>query len=167
MSIDISDISSLSASIGEPLGVSRWFTINQESINAFGTATQDLEAMHMDPKWSKLHSPFGTTIAYGFQTVSMLTAMINDILPRGSEEAFKLNYGFDRVRLMSPVKEGARIRGKAWLKDLRPRKAGSTIVSIDVEVEIENEEKPALVATWLFLIANDIDGRRRPPIRER
>ncbi len=167
MSIDISDIPSLTASIGKSLGVSRWFTIDQASINAFGTATQDLDAMHMDQKWSAQHSPFGSTIAFGFQTLSMLTAMINDILPRGSEEAFKLNYGFDRVRLMSPVKEGARIRGKAWLKDLRPRKDGSTIVSIDVEVEIEGEEKPALVATWLFLIANDIEGHRRPETSKR
>ena len=165
MSIDISDISSLSASLGNPLGTSRWFTIDQKSINAFGTTTQDLDAMHMDPDWSKEHNPFGSTIAYGFQTLSMLTAMINDILPRGSEEAYKLNYGFDRVRLMSPVKVGARIRGRARLKDLRRRKDGSTIVSIDVEVEIEGEDKPALVATWLFLIANDIAGRRRPDMK--
>ena len=155
MPLDLSDISSLSNAIGKPIGTSRWFEIDQGSIDAFGTTTKDLEAMHMDAEWSKNHSPFGSTIAYGFQTLSMLTAMINDILPRGSEEAYKLNYGFDRVRFMSPVKVGAHIRAKAKLKELRPGKGASTIVSIDVEVEIEGEEKPALIATWLFLIANN------------
>lgn len=126
----------------------------------------DLDAMHMDPTWSKLHSPFGSAIAYGFQTLSMLSAMLNDILPRGSEEPFKLNYGFERVRFLSPVRQGSRIRGKATLADVRVKNDGSTIVSIDVEVEIEGEEKPALFATWLFLIANHMPDQRRPDMNE-
>lgn len=155
MTLDFSSSESLKASIGKPLGTSRWFKIDQARINAFGKVTEDLEAMHMDPDWANANSPFGQTIAYGFQTLSMLSAMINDILPGGAEEAYKLNYGFDRVRFISPVKEGARVRAEAKLIDVRDRPDGSKIISIEVVVEIEGEEKPALVATWLFMVANN------------
>lgn len=134
----------------------------QADIDAFGELTKDRDAMHMDPDWAAENSPFGGTITYGFQTLAMMTAMVNDIMPRGSREAYKINYGFDRVRLMSPVHANSRIRGHATLKSVRPKTADSHIVTVELTVEIEGEERPAVVCEWLFLIGNAEAGARRP-----
>ena len=160
--VDFSDFEALERMIGEDLGVSTWFEIPQEDINAFGDLTQDRDAMHMDPDWATRNSPYGETIAYGFQTLSMMTAMINNILPRGSREAYKLNYGFDRIRLMSPVRAGKRIRGAARLKSVRQRDEDSHILTIVVTIEIEGEDRPAAVCEWLFVVGNDEEEARRP-----
>ena len=160
--IDFSDLSALQANMGSDLGVSDWFEIPQSDIDAFGTLTKDRDAMHMDPDWAAQNSPFRGTIAYGFQTLSMMTAMVNDILPRGSREAYKINYGFDRIRLMSPVRAGKRIRGSAMLKSARARNADSHIATIEMSVEIEGEDRPAVVCEWLVVIANAEAEARRP-----
>ncbi len=159
---DFSDFGGLQQFIGKELGVSRWFEIPQEDIDAFGILTKDRDAMHMDPDWATQNSPFGGTIAYGFQTLSMMTAMVNDIMPRGSSEAYKINYGFDRIRLMSPVRAGRRIRGSAKLKSLRRRDDDSHILTVVFTVEIEGEQRPAAVCDWLFVVGNDVEAARRP-----
>ncbi|MEM8789057.1 MAG: MaoC family dehydratase [Pseudomonadota bacterium] len=142
----------LAVRAGQLLGTSRWFAIPQDRIDAFGRITDDVDEMHMSPDWAAEHGPYGGTIAYGFLTLSMLTAMANDVLPRLSGEAYKLNYGFDRVRLMAPVPAGARIRGHMTLGALKDRKPGQHLMTVRVEVEVEGGGKPALVADWLFLI---------------
>lgn len=162
MFIDLSDRTSLSQQLGQTIGQSSWHVIDQEDIDAFGRLTKDLDAMHMDPDWARDHSPFGTTIVYGFQTLAMLTAMVNEILQRGSEEAYKLNYGFNRVRLMSPVAVGTPIRGIARLKEIEDRGPDRFLVTIEMTVEIEAQEKPALVADWLFMVVNGNESERRP-----
>ncbi len=164
MSIDLSDQKSLEQNLGQEIGRSSWHAISQEDIDDFGRLTCDVDAMHMDPDWAREHSPFGATIVYGFQSLSMLTSMINEILGRGSEEAYKLNYGFDRVRLMSPVVVGVPIRGIARLKRTESRGAGRFLVCIEMTVEIENQDKPALVADWLFMVVNGAELERRPEI---
>lgn len=160
--IDLSNYDALQAALGADLGVSRWIEIPQDDIDAFGNLTQDRDAMHMDPDWARENSPYGGTIAYGFQTLSMMTAMVNDTLPRGSQEAYKLNYGFDRVRLMSPVRAGKRIRGHAVLKQLRKRDQTSHIITIEFTVQIEGEDRPAVVCDWLFVVRNADEQARRP-----
>lgn len=160
--VDLSDFAMLEGSGGLSLGVSRWFDITQSDIDMFGEVTHDRDAMHMDPAWAAEHSPYGTTIAYGFQTLSMLTAMLNDMVPRGTREAYKINYGFDRIRLMAPVPAGSRIRGTAVLRAVRLRDADSHVVTAEITVEIEGAERPALVADWLFLVVNAERGKRRP-----
>ncbi|WP_119168490.1 MaoC family dehydratase [Algihabitans albus] len=162
LAVDFSDLAALEIVIGQPLGISRWFEIQQDDIDAFGILTEDRDAMHMDPEWAAENSPFGGTIAYGFQTLSMMTAMVNDILPRGSREAYKINYGFDRIRLMAPVRAGKRIRGAAQLKSLRAREDDSHIVTITLTVEIEGETRPAAICDWLFIVANSDARARRP-----
>lgn len=161
-SIDLSDFDALQTSLGAELGHSRWFDIPQSDIDAFGNLTQDRDAMHMDPGWAKQNSPYGGTIAYGFQTLSMMTAMVNDFLPRGSLEAYKLNYGFDRIRLVAPVHEGKRIRGAAMLKSARKCNETSHILTLEFKVEIEGEERPAVVCDWLFVVGNADESARRP-----
>ncbi len=159
---DLSDLTALKAALGVHLGTSRWFEIPQTDIDAFGNLTQDRDAMHMDVDWAASNSPFGTTIAYGFQTLSMMTAMMNDIMQRGSAEAYKVNYGFDRIRLLAPVPAGSRIRGQARLRAARERDKASHVLVIEIEVEIEGVDTPAVVADWLFMVVNAEAHSRRP-----
>lgn len=160
--LDFSNLKALQEAVGTGLGASRWFLISQDDINAFGALTKDPDSMHMDPAWAEANSPFGSTIAYGFQTLSMMTAMLNDILPRGTREAYKINYGFDRIRLMSPVRAGRRIRGVAELKGVRPRGDDQYVISVAVTIEIEGEARPAASCDWLFMVVNAEAEARRP-----
>ncbi|MFC2967736.1 MaoC/PaaZ C-terminal domain-containing protein [Acidimangrovimonas pyrenivorans] len=162
MSIDLSDRVSLQQHIGQEIGRSSWHPICQEDIDTFGRLTRDVDAMHMDPDWARARSPYGQTIVYGFQTISMMTMMINEILNRGSQEAYKLNYGFDRVRLMAPVPAGAPIRGVARLKRIEDRGPARFLVTIEMTVEVRGQAKPAVVADWLFMVVNGAEEERRP-----
>ena len=152
MALDFSDLSSLRAAVGKPLGTSRWFTMEQSGTDTFGAITGDLHPMHLDPQWSAKNSPFKQTIVHGFHTLSMVTPMMSDILSENNDSTPMLNYGFDRVRFMAPVKVGASIRAQAKFHDLRTRANGSAIVCIRIKVEIRDEEKAALRADWLFFI---------------
>lgn len=137
------------ARVGQPIGTSRWIDVTQERITGFGHVTEDPDRMHIDPAWASANSPYGETIAFGFLTVSLLTRMINDVLPRPEDEVSTLNYGFDRLRLLSPVRVGRRVRGHFVLKSLSLRSATQYRAVFGVTVEIEGEDKPALVADWL------------------
>lgn len=136
---------------GRELGRSAWYRIDQEHIDAFGRATDDVDPMHMDPDWTRAHSPYGTTIAYGFQTLSLLSHLLTDILPRSPRESHRLNYGFNRVRLTAPVTVGSSIRACVTLLSTHERSPGSVLCNFGVQVEIENATKVALVAEWLAL----------------
>lgn len=162
---NLSDFEKLETQIGSHLGTSSWFQIDQSDIDQFGNLTKDRDAMHMDPVWAQAKSPFGHTIAYGFQTLSMMTAMMNDLLPRGTEEAYKINYGFDRVRLVSPVPAGSRIRGSATLRKVQKRDDQTFMITIEMIVEIDGKDRPAVVSDWLFLVANTDEEERRPDMQ--
>jgi len=151
------------ASKGKTIGMSSWLAITQEDIDAFGGVTKDMEPMHNDPAWCKKHSPFGTTIAYGFQTIAMLTALMHSAtaeLFSGSEgeENFPLNYGFNKLRLISPVKVNDRIRAKIDLIDVLEKKPGELLMTLNVNVEIEGGQRPALNTEWLVYWISD-EGR--------
>lgn len=135
--------------LGVELGVSRWIDVTQQRITDFGHVTEDPDRMHIDPAFAAEHSPWGKTFAFGFLTVSLLTRMINDVVARPSDEVSTLNYGFDRLRLLSPVLVDCRIRGRIVLKDLCLRSARQFRAVYSVTVEIEGQERPALVADWL------------------
>ena len=142
-----------SLEIGQKLGVSPWILIDQEAINRFGEVTRDPDPQHVDPEWSRENSPWGTTIAFGFQTLSMLSHMMASVMEHDNRrpDFHAFNYGLDYVRFLAPVKSGSRIRGHFTLKDIDRRKPGQTKVVYHVEVEIEGEDKPALVADWVGL----------------
>ncbi|OOO18123.1 Nodulation protein N [Agrobacterium salinitolerans] len=134
--------------VGTEMGVSDWITVDQTMINAFGKATLDEQFIHMDPERARAESPFGGTIAHGFLTLSLLSALNYDALPRIREQTMGINYGFDTVRFVTPVKSGARVRGRFTLAEARFRGAAMLMTTYDVTVEIENEKKPALTARW-------------------
>jgi acyl dehydratase len=155
--ISLADVPGL---IGREVGISDWITVDQTMINLFADATLDHQFIHVDPERAAAESPFGGTIAHGFLTLSLLSAMNFDGIPKIREQTMGINYGFDRVRFMSPVKCGTRVRGIFTLADCRFRGAGMLMMTYDVSVEIENEKKPALTACWITIV--QFDPKDRP-----
>lgn len=142
----------LKAQVGNGERHSKWFTLDQSKINVFADATEDWQFIHVDPEQAA-KTPFGGTIAHGFLSVSMLSAMAYDSEPQVSNVAMAVNYGFDKLRFVSPVKAGARVRGT--FKTLSVEEAGGPgrlLIKRDVTVEIEGEDKPALKAVWLGML---------------
>lgn len=137
------------AKIGSELGVSRWFEISQDRIDAFADATEDWLFIHTDPERAAREAPYGGTIAHGFLTASLLAAMAYDALPRVEGAPRGVNYGFDRLRFLTPVRAGSRIRGRFNLSRLDASRPGEVTLHYAVTVEIEGEERPALVADWI------------------
>jgi acyl dehydratase len=138
------------AMVGQNLGASQWHVIDQARIDAFAEATEDHQFIHVDPEQAR-KTPFGTTIAHGFLTTSLLSVFAYEALPKLSGVAMGINYGFDKLRFVSPVRSGARVRGHFTLSDARLRAPKELITRVAVSVEIEGEEKPALVAVWLAM----------------
>lgn len=135
---------------GERLGVSEWFLVDQERVNRFADVTLDHQFIHVDLTRAK-ETPFGGTIAHGFLTLSLLVPLCLEFIPVLANRTLVVNYGFDKVRFVAPVRVGKRIRAVSTLTEVSERKPGQVIMKIDVTVEIESEDKPALVAEWLSL----------------
>ena len=137
----------LEALLGKEVGLSRWFLMDQERIGLFADVTEDQQFIHVDSERAKA-TPFGGTIAHGFLTLSMLSAMAEEAVPLVEGLIHSVNYGFDRVRFISPVSAGKRIRGRFELIAINVG-AGEITQTMKVTIEIENSEKPALVAEWV------------------
>jgi acyl dehydratase len=139
--------------VGNDEGTGDWFQVTQEQIDQFADVTHDHQFIHVDPQRAKT-TPFGTTIAHGFLTLSMLTHLAAgaSTAPRDPARAdgmmMGVNYGFNRVRFISPVKVGSRIRARAVTTNVELKGNAVEIVRT-FTVEIEGEEKPALVAEWI------------------
>jgi acyl dehydratase len=141
----------LTAAIGTEIGCSEWRTITQEMINQFADATDDHQFIHVDPERAAKEAPFGGTIAHGFLTISLLSTLAYEALPMIEGATMGINYGFDKVRFMSPVVTGKRVRARFKLADADIRPSGRVLNNYEVTLEIENTLKPALVANWLTL----------------
>ncbi|MBB3964707.1 MaoC family dehydratase [Rhizobium metallidurans] len=154
--ISLADVRGL---VGTETGLSDWIVVDQTMIDAFADATHDHQFIHTDPVRAA-ESPFGGTIAHGFLTLSLLSTMNYNCLPKVREQTMGINYGFDAVRFAAPVKAGARIRGRFVLAEARFRGAGMLMTTYEVTIEIENERKPALTARWTTII--QFDPKDRP-----
>ena len=130
--------------------VSHWFDVDQTRIDAFAEVTEDHQFIHVDPELAAA-TPFGGTIAHGFLTLSMLSVMAYGALPKLAGLKMGVNYGFDRVRFLNPVRAGSRVRGRFTLAAATERSPGQWQLTYDVSVEIEGAAKPALAATWLTM----------------
>ncbi len=137
-------------SVGQELGVSDWFMIDQDRINAFADCTEDHQFIHVDEEAAK-NGPFGTTIAHGYLTLSLLTTLggQTSLLPEGLKMA--INYGLNKVRFLAPVKVNSRIRNRAVLKGVEDKGGGRILVTTENTIEIEGEDKPAMVAESLAM----------------
>ncbi len=138
----------LKACEGNVIGSSDWFVIDQSRIDKFASVTEDQQFIHTDPQKAAL-TPFGTTIAHGFLTLSLLPAMGADVIPVLEGHKMAVNYGFEKVRFISPVPSGARVRGHFTLLSLEERSPSEVTMLWEVRVEIEGQDKPALYAEWL------------------
>lgn len=136
--------------VGQQVGTAPWVLMDQQRINGFAKITDDHQFIHVDPV-AAADTPFGGTIAQGFLTLSMLSAMGLSIFPPIIGAEMQLNYGFNNVRFLQPVRSGKRIRGVFTLKSLNERSPNQWQSTYAVTVEIEGEEKPALVAEWVSL----------------
>lgn len=141
-------IEDFQARVGEAIGTSRWFEIAQDRIDAFAETTEDRQFIHIDPEAAKA-TPFGGTIAHGFLTLSLLAPMMEDAVDK-PDVRMSVNYGFDKVRFLNPVKSGKRVRGHFTLTELVEKRPGQWQQAVEATVEIEGEEKPALIAEWIF-----------------
>ena len=138
------------AKTGTEVGVSDWILVDQAKINAFAECTGDHQFIHVNPDLAK-QTPFGTTIAHGYLTLSLLSVMAYGAMPGISGTKMGVNYGLNKVRFMAPVKSGKRVRGRFKLLDVTERNPGTLQSTVEVSVEIEDEDKPALIAEWVTL----------------
>jgi acyl dehydratase len=143
-------IEELKSRVGEETGKSDWFAIDQDRIDKFADATMDHQWIHVDPD-SAATGPFGGTIAHGFLTQSLLSYLTLESMLVPSGAVMYINYGSDKVRFINPVKVDSRIRTVCVLKDEKEKAPGQVLVTNSVTIEIEGEEKPALVAELLTL----------------
>jgi acyl dehydratase len=143
------------AAVGESEGTGEWFEVTQETINAFADVTQDHQFIHVDPEQCAQLSPWKVPIAHGFLTLSMLThldASIPKDMSRYAGVLMGVNYGFDKVRFINPVKVGQRIRATSSISSVELKDPNTINVTRAMTVEIDGESKPACVAEWITRI---------------
>lgn len=144
-------IDELEGFIGKETGVGDWIEISQDRINKFADVTEDWQYIHIDEEKAK-ESMFGGTIAHGFLTLSLLSRMIQGAALAVEGATTGINYGFEKVRFLSPVPSGSRIRASVVLKDVVIKSAGKrAVLTNEITVEIEGGKKPALIADWVFM----------------
>ncbi len=152
------DIAALQNMVNGPAASSRWLTITQPMIDAFADATFDRQFIHVDPVRAAAETSFGGTIAHGFLTLSLLSHMASEAMPKLKGGTTAVNYGFDRVRFVAPVKSGEALRGHFTLIEMSMRGNGEWQLKYQVIVEIRGRDKPALFADWLVLVMVTEDG---------
>jgi acyl dehydratase len=151
--IRIADLDHLRQLQGQQVGVSDWFEVTQERINAFADATDDHQWIHVDAERASRESPFRTTIAHGFLTLSLVSALMRDALSIGGLR-MAINYGLNRVRFVAPVVAGARIRALIALASVTSIDGGVQ-ATWTISIEREGSSKPCLVAEWLVRYYED------------
>ena len=143
-------VAELSQYVGKELGCSEWLTIDQARINLFAEATGDFQFIHVDPE-KAAKTPFGSTIAHGFLTLSLIPKLMEDILVLPEGLKMVVNYGLDSVRFIQPVKVDSKVRLKVDLSEAFEKKPGQWLLKFTATLEIEGQEKPAYIAEPLTL----------------
>ncbi len=139
----------LAQKVGENIGISEWILVDQDMINKFADATGDHQFIHVNEAMAKM-TPFGGTIAHGFLTLSLFPVMAaKSDMPQVDGVKMGVNYGGNKTRFLAPVKSGKRVRGHFKLLDLSEKRPGQWQQTLEFTVEIEGEEKPALIAEWM------------------
>jgi acyl dehydratase len=138
--------------VGQELGVSQWTTLDQARIEAFAACTGDCQWIHVDVERAKRESPFGDTVAHGFLTLSLIASASLEVGLVPEDAMGALNYGLDKVRFMTPVKVGSRVRDRIVFLSAEEKGAGRVLIKTQHTLLVEGEEKPALVADALTLL---------------
>lgn len=139
----------LTGLVGQHLGTSEWLTVDQAMIDKFADATGDHQFIHVDPDKAKL-TPFGGTIAHGFLSLSLMPVLnqMSD-MPRPAGVKMGVNYGGNKTRFLAPVRSGKRVRGHFKLLEIEEKRPGQWQQTVEYTLEIEGEDKPALIAEWI------------------
>ena len=140
--------SELQSLIGTEVGVSSWIEIDQARIDAFAEVTNDHQFIHVNPELAK-QTPFGTTIAHGFLTLSLASGMSYEAVDPLEGVVMGVNYGFDKLRFLAPVPVNSKVRGRFKLLSAEDKGGGRWLIKHELTVEIEGGDKPALIAEWL------------------
>jgi acyl dehydratase len=146
--------------VGRELGVSDWITVDQKRIDQFAAGTGDDQWLHVDVERARRESPYGGPIAHGYFTLSLVASTALDVFIRPARIEQALNYGLERVRFIAPVKAGARVRNRINLLSAEERGDEHLLLRTENKIEIEGEDKPALVAVALVLVAPGHMGGR-------
>lgn len=141
----------LRALVGKDLEPSPWLLLDQERISAFAEVTEDRQFIHVDAEKAKA-SPFGGTIAHGLLTLSMLPSLIEKTLPALEGMKASVNYGYNKIRFLAPVRSGKRVRAKFVIAEFSETGPGRYQIITNITVEIEGEDKPALIAEWISMV---------------
>lgn len=144
----VASIEEIQQRVGSEIGTSDWLLVDQARIDAFADVTEDHQFIHVDPERAKT-TPFRGTVAHGFLTLSLLSRMADGVMLHPESLRMAVNYGFEKVRFMAPVKSGKRIRGRFRMLSAEEKRASQWQITYEVTVEIEDEEKPALIADWI------------------
>jgi acyl dehydratase len=144
----VASIEEIQGRVGSEIGVSDWILVDQARIDAFADITEDHQFIHVDPERAA-QTPFRGTVAHGFLTLSLLSRMAEGVMLRPESLRMAVNYGFDKVRFMGPVKSGKQVRGRFKMLSAEEKRASQWQITYEVTVEIEDEEKPALIADWI------------------
>ena len=136
--------------VGMKLGPSEWIELSQQRINAFADCTEDHQFIHVDEAKAK-ETPFGGTIAHGFLTLSLLAGLIEKIGVTPENTVMGMNYGFDKIRFLAPVKSGKRVRMVGEVLNVDQKDENRFLTTFGVSIEIEGEDTPALVAEFLLM----------------
>jgi acyl dehydratase len=152
MSITGYSMATIDEFVGQELGVSDWVVVDQARIDAFAQCTGDMQWIHLNVERAKRDSPFGGTIAHGYLTLSLLASLAIEVGLVPSDASAALNYGLDKVRFTTPVKAGARVRSRVVLTSVERKEGGRIIVKTGNELQIEGEDKPALIAQTLVML---------------
>ncbi|TMJ18559.1 MAG: MaoC family dehydratase [Alphaproteobacteria bacterium] len=147
----IASIEEIRGRVGSEVGLSDWILVDQARIDAFAEITEDRQFIHVDPE-AAAKTPFGGTVAHGFLTLSLLSRFAADSMLRPESIKMGVNYGFEKVRFLAPVRAGKRVRGRFVLASFEEKRPGQFQFTHNVTVEIEGEEKPALIADWIGMI---------------
>jgi acyl dehydratase len=146
MSMDSDTPAALVHRIGEEVGVSAWYAMDQSRIDEFAHCTEDRQWIHVDTERAAKESPFGGTIAHGFLTLALLAPTSFELLVSKLQLKQAVNYGLEKVRFLAPVKAGKRVRNRIKLVAVEDKGGGRWLVNTEHTIEIENEDKPALIA---------------------
>ena len=147
----VATLDEIRAKVGGEIGASPWIEVSQQSIDRFADVTGDHQFIHVDPELAS-RTPFGGTVAHGFLTLSLLSQMAASVMLVPDTLKMAVNYGFEKVRFIAPVRSGKRVRGRFVLAAVAEKRPGQWQFLHSVTVEIEGEDRPALTADWIGLI---------------
>ena len=144
----LASLEEIQSKVGTEIGVSEWIMVDQDRIDRFAEVTEDRQFIHVDPE-AAAKTVFRGTIAHGFLSLSLLSRMAADVMLAPETLKMGVNYGFDRVRFLAPVRSGKRVRGRFTLTSFDEKRPGQYQFAYAATVEIEGEDKPALTADWI------------------